>query len=54
MPPVRVMTSRGLMDSTMPLTELCDVLPIIAAISHYDNEVTLDTQRRLRQYDDHM
>ena len=37
-PPVRVMALRGLMDSTMRLTELYDALPIIAAISHYDNE----------------
>ena len=35
------------MDSTMTLTELYDVPPIIAAIRHYDNEVTLDTQRGL-------
>ena len=42
------------MDSTMTLTEAYDVPPIIAAIRHYDNEVTLDTQRGLRQYDDHM
>lgn len=32
------MALRGLMDSTIRLTELYDTLPIIAAISHYDNE----------------
>jgi hypothetical protein len=48
-PPVRVMALRGLMDSTMRLTELYDVLPIIAAIRHYDNEEEHPVVRAVRE-----
>jgi len=48
-PPVKVMALRGLMDSTMRLTELYDALPIIAAIRHYDNEEEHPVVRAVRE-----
>ena len=35
-PPVKVMALSKIMDATMRLTELYDVLPVIASIRHYD------------------
>jgi hypothetical protein len=43
------MALRGLMDSTMRLTELYDVLPVIAAIRYYDNEDEHPIVRAVRE-----